>query len=45
MIPSRTILIKKTILNITKWQILDSSKLEEIADDNLKLEKNDWKLS
>ena len=24
----------------TKWQIVDSSKLKELADDNFKLDKN-----
>ena len=30
---------------ITRWQILDSSKLKEFADDNFKFEKNGRKLS
>ena len=30
---------------ITKWQILDSSKLKEFADDNFKFDENGRKLS
>ena len=30
---------------ITRWQILDSSKLKEFADDNFKFDKNGSKLS
>ena len=30
---------------ITRWQILDSSKLKEFADDNFKFAENGWKLS
>ena len=30
---------------ITRWQILDSSKLKQFADDNFKFEENSRKLS
>ena len=32
-------------LTITGWQILDSSKLKESADDNFKFDENGRKLS
>ena len=35
----------KTKLTFTRRQILDSSKLKEFADDNIKLDKNGRKLS
>ena len=36
---------EKIILPITRWQILDSSKLKEFADDSFKFDENSRKLS
>ena len=39
----RVIKSRDCVVELTKWQILDSSKLKKFVDDNFRLDENGWK--